>query len=340
MTSVPSDKAKRSLGATLLQGAETRRVVVGGAILIALFTVASLMVEGFSSINNFRSILLLAAFLGIAALGQTMVALVGGLDLSIPFVIGASNVLLALLFGTDMPPALAILVIAAFGALIGFVNGVLSFRIQGQALILTLGIGFAVVGGAQIVTTIGSKYSGSVFSKVPDWFANLSSISGNTFGLPFPPVVLIWAAIAAFQIFWISRTRSGRQVYAIGGSRTSAARLSISEFRVWVLTYTISSITAALTGMLLLGFSGGGFVGVGDAYLFATVAAVVVGGTSLLGGSGGYGATVIGVLILQVLTSFLVGLGLNYAAQQTVFGLLILSMVAIYARVPHVRNQI
>jgi len=197
-----------------------------------------------------------------------------------------------------------------------------------------------VVGAAQILTTIGSQYSGSVFSKVPAWFANLSSISGKTFGLPFPPVVLVWAAIAALQIFWISRTRSGRQVYAIGGSRTSAARLSISEFRVWVLTYTLSGLTSAMTGMLLLGFSGGGYVGVGDAYLFTTVAAVVVGGTSLLGGAGGYGATVVGVLILQVLTSFLVGLGLNYAAQQTVFGLLILPMVALYARVPHVRNQV
>lgn len=319
---------------------DAKGVLVGSALLLVLFVVASTLVEGFASSNNIRSILLLASFLGLAALGQTMVATVGGLDLSIPFVIGASNILLAYLFGTDIPPVLAILIIAAMGAAIGFLNGVLSFRLQGQALILTLGVGFAIVGAAQIFTTIGSQYSGTVFSQVPAWFSNISSINGKTFGLPFPPVVLIWGAIAACLIFWINRSASGRALYAIGGNRTAAARLSISEFKVWVTTYTISGLTATVTGMLLLGFSGGGFVGVGDPYLFTTVAAIVVGGTSLLGGSGGYGATIVGVLVLQVLTSFLVGMGLNYAAQQTVFGLLILPMVALYARSPHIRYQI
>jgi len=315
-------------------------VLLGGVLLVGLFCVASILVEGFFSANNIRSILLLAAFLGLAALGQTMVAVVGGLDLSIPFVIGAANILLAYLFGTGIPPALCLVIIAAMGALIGALNGLLSYRIQGQALILTLGVGFAVVGAAQIFTSLGSRYSGTVFSQVPGWFSNIASIGGSTFGLPVPPVVLIWAVIAAVLIVTIRRTRAGRAIYAIGGNRSAAARLSISEFRVWVGLYTLSGLTAALTGMLLLGFSGGGFVDVGNPYLFTTVAAVVVGGTSLLGGQGGYGATVVGVLVLQVLTSFLVGMGLNYAAQQTVFGLLILPMVALYARSPHVRMQI
>lgn len=319
---------------------DTKGIAIGVLLLVLLVVVASVMVEGFASANNARSILLLAAFLGIAALGQTMVSLVGGLDLSIPFVIGASNILLAYLFGTDVPPALAIAIIAAMGVAIGFLNGLLSYRLQGQALILTLGVGFSLVGAAQIFTTVGSRYSGTVFSQVPDWFAAVSSINGTVFGAAVPPVVLIWAVIAAGMVFWINRTRSGRAVYAVGGNRTAAARLSISEFRVWTTTYTISGFTAALTGMLLLGFSGGGFVGVGDPYLFSTVAAVVVGGTSLLGGAGGYTATVIGVLVLQVLTSFLVGMGLTFAAQQTVFGLLILAMVSVYARAPHIRNQI
>ncbi|GAB5468428.1 MAG: ABC transporter permease [Rhodospirillales bacterium] len=318
-----------------------RKGIVLGLILLALlFTAGSLLVEGFDSANNVRSILLLAAFLGLAALGQTMVALVGGLDLSIPFVIGSANILLAYLLGTDIPPLFCILIVAALGLAVGALNAVLSFRLQGQALILSLGVGFAVVGGAQIFTTIGSQYSGTVFSQIPVWFAAIASISSTTFGIPLPPVVLIWALVAAFVVFAVNRTRRGREIYAIGGNRQAAARLSISEFRVWLLTYAVSGLTAAVTGMLLLSFSGGGFVGVGDPYLFSTVAAVVVGGTSLLGGAGGYAATVVGVLVLQTLTSLLVGLGLNYAAQQLVFGLLILPMVAIYARSPHIRNQI
>jgi ribose transport system permease protein len=102
----------------------------------------------------------------------------------------------------------------------------------------------------------------------------------------------------------------------------------------------IAGVMSALTGGLLLGFSGGGYVGVGDPYLFSTVAAVVIGGTSLLGGAGGYGATVLGVLVLTVLSSLLVGMGMTYAGQQAVIGLLIVPMVAVYARLPHIRNQI
>lgn len=319
---------------------DQKGIVLGSMLLFVLFLTGSVLVEGFSSSNNIRSILLLASFLGIAALGQTMVALVGGLDLSIPFVIGASNILLAYLFGTDIAPVFCILIIAFMGLAIGVLNAVLSFRLQGQALIVSLGVGFAVVGGAQIFTTIGSQYSGTVFSQVPSWFSAISSINGKTFGLSFPPVVLIWALISAIVIYAVKRTRKGREIYAIGGNRSAAARLSISEFRIWILTYGVSGLTASIAGMLLLGFSGGGFVGVGDPYLFTTVAAVVIGGTSLLGGAGGYGATVVGVLVLQVLTSLLVGLGFNFAAQQTVFGLLILPMVSLYAQTPHIRLQI
>ena len=104
--------------------------------------------------------------------------------------------------------------------------------------------------------------------------------------------------------------------------------------------YAVSGGVSALTGALLLGWSGGGFIGVGQPYLFMTLAAVVIGGTSLLGGYGGYGFTVIGVLVLQVLTSFLVGIGLDYQWQQFIFGLLILPMVALYARSPHIRTQV
>ncbi len=132
----------------------------------------------------------------------------------------------------------------------------------------------------------------------------------------------------------------GRYLYALGGNRTSAARVPISERRYWVAVYAISGCVAAMTGALLLGWSGGGFIGVGQPYLFMTLAAVVVGGTSLLGGHGGYGFTVIGVLVLQVLTSFLVGIGLKFEWQQFIFGFLILPMVALYARSPHVRSQI
>jgi ribose transport system permease protein len=319
---------------------ENRSAFIGLTVLVGLFVVGSLKVEGFIYPENIKSMLLFASFLGLACVGQTMVALLGGLDLSIPFIIGAANVGLLYLIGLGVPGWLAVIIIIVVGVLIGLLNGFLSFRLQGQALILTLGVGFATSGITQILTSLGSRFAGNVFGAVPEWLSNLAAMNGTTFGLDFPPVILVWLIVAVLLIVGMKNTVYGRYLYALGGNRTSASRLSISERRYWVAAYAISGGVSALTGCLLLGWSGGGFIGVGQPYLFMTLAAVVIGGTSLLGGAGGYGFTVIGVLVLQVLTSFLVGIGLNYQWQQFIFGLLILPMVALYARSPHIRTQV
>lgn len=319
---------------------ENKSAFIGLMVLIGLFSIGAMNIEGFSSFNNIKSMLLFASFLGLACVGQTLVALLGGLDLSIPFVIGAANVGMLYLISLGVPPWIAFLLTLIVGVLVGLINGLLSFRLQGQALILTLGTGFAVSGGIQIITSIGSAYGGNVFAAVPAWLSNISALNGTTFGLPFPPAIGIWFLIAVFLIIVMKHTVYGRYLYALGVNRTSASRVSISERKYWIGAYALSGFFSALTGILLLGWSGGGFIGVGDNYLFMTLAAVVVGGTSLLGGVGGYGFTVIGVLVLQVLTSFLVGIGLEFEWQQFIFGLLILPMVALYARSPHISTQI
>lgn len=327
----------RTLGRQFQQN---RSAFIGIMVLAGLFSVGSMNIDGFASGSNIKSMLLFASFLGLASIGQTLVALLGGLDLSIPFIIGAANVGLLYLIGLGVPPWLAAIIVLVIGALFGVANGFLSYKLQGQALIVTLGTGFAISGGVQIITSIGSAYSGNVFGTVPPWLSNVSAMNGSTFGLPFPPVIAIWAIIALLLIVALRLTVYGRFLYALGVNRTSASRVMISEMRYWVIAYALSGFFAALTGGLLLGWSGGGFIGVGDQYLFLTLAAVVVGGTSLLGGAGGYGFTVIGVLVLQVLSSFLVGIGLDFKWQQFIFGLLILPMVALYARSPHIRTQI
>lgn len=319
---------------------DNRSAFIGLMVLAGLFTIGSLRIDGFASGANIKSMLVFASFLGLACVGQTLVALLGGLDLSIPFIIGSSNVGLLYLMGLGVPSWIAIIIVLLLGALIGFINGILSFRLQGQALILTLGIGFAISGLTQIITSIGTAYAGNVFGTVPNWLKNLAAMNGETFGLNVPPVILIWLAVAVLLVYGMKNTVYGRQFYALGGNRTSAKRLLVSERRYWVGAFMVSGCVSVLTGALLLGWSGGGFIGVGQPYLFMTLAAVVIGGTSLLGGFGGYGFTVIGVLVLQVLTSFLVGIGLRFEWQQFIFGLLILPMVALYARSPHIRTQI
>lgn len=320
--------------------ASGRSAFIGLIVLFALIVISAFSIEGFLSAPNIRAILLFAAFLGIASVGQTMVALLGGLDLSIPYVIGSSNIALLFLITLGVPSYVAFGFILVLGGLIGLLNGIMSYRLQGQALIVTLGTGFAVAGFTQIMTSIGSQYAGNVFGTVPQWLSNLAAMNGKFFGLPFPPTIIIWLVIAIVMIVGLRTTSWGRNLYALGGNRRSASLIGVSEFKYWVGCYVISGVFAALAGSLLLGWSGGAFIGVGDPYLFTTLAAVVIGGTSLLGGNGGYGFTVIGVLVLQVLTSFLLGIGLQYEWQQFIFGLLILPMVALYGRSPHIRSTV
>jgi ribose transport system permease protein len=320
--------------------AHSRSAFIGLIVLAALIIISSFSIDGFLTSTNIRAILLFAAFLGIACVGQTLVALLGGLDLSIPFVIGASNIGLLYIIGLGVPTGVAFGMVLVIGGLIGLLNGILSYKLQGQALILTLGMGFSVAGLVQILTSIGSQFSGNVFGTVPDWLKNLAAMNGETFGLAVPPTILLWIVLAIIVVIALRYSAYGRYVYALGGNRRSAKLTGISEFKYWTLAYVISGVFAALTGCLLLGWSGGGFIGVGDPYLFTTLAAVVIGGTSLVGGSGGYGFTIIGVLVLQVLSSFLIGIGLKYEWQQFIFGLLILPMVALYGRAPHIRSQV
>ena len=320
--------------------ASGKSAFIGLIVLAALIVISAFSIEGFLSGPNIKAILLFAAFLGLASVGQTLVALIGGLDLSIPFVIGSSNIALLFLISAGVPSYVALGFILVLGGVVGLLNGLISFRLQGQALIVTLGTGFSVAGFTQIMTSIGSQYAGNVFGNVPKWLQNLAAMNGKFLGMSFPPTIIIWIIASIITIGALRVTIWGRNLYALGGNRNSAKLIGVNEFKYWVSCYVISGVFAALTGSLLLGWSGGAFIGVGDPYLFTTLAAVVIGGTSLLGGSGGYGFTVIGVLVLQVLTSFLLGIGLQYEWQQFIFGLLILPMVALYGRSPHIRATV
>ena len=107
---------------------------------------------------------------------------------------------------------------------------------------MTLGVGFAMSGLTQILTSIGSAYAGNVFGEVPVWLSNLAAMNGDTFGLSIPPVIFIWIAVAIALIFGMRNTVYGRYLYALGGNRTSAQRISISERRYWVGAFTISRL--------------------------------------------------------------------------------------------------
>ena len=306
--------------------------------MVLLLAVA--VTPGIMSLLSFRSMLLLASFLGIASFGQTLCVLIGGIDLSIPFVIDATNVGTLWLTNHGVPSGVAVVVVLAIAVVFGMVNGLVSHRVKGQAVVVTLGVGYIVLGGMEVVASIGSSTNGAVFGTVPAWVTSLASLKTPVLGLPVPPSALVFVAMAVALTVWLRRTWFGRGVYALGGNPVAAQRLLVPDRSIWMTVFALSALMSGVVGVLLLGFSGGAVANVGDPYLFMTVAAVAVGGSSLAGGYGSIGYTVVGVVILTLLSSVLVGSVLSEPMQQVVLGLIIVPAVAAYGRSPHPRAQV
>lgn len=317
-----------------------RQLLTSFALLLTLLVVGELVTGSFWTAANLRAMLLSASFLGIASVGQTLCAFVGAVDLSIAFVMSSANILFLWLLDRGIGEPLAVLLIAMGALLIGTLSGLLSRRSKGQAVIVTLGVGYAVLGLAQIITSIGSQYAGTVTGKVPHWLTNWSSLGGKTFGISLPPIVILWVGLSVAVIVFTRRTWLGRGLFALGGNAEAARQIAVPNRLLSVGVFAASALMAALAGVMLLGFGGGAFADVGNPFLFSSIVAVVVGGTSLLGGRGGYGLTVIGVGVLTELTQTLVGAGLSASAQQTIIGLILVPMVGLYARAPKLSLQI
>jgi ribose transport system permease protein len=309
-------------------------LAIAVVLTCVLFGIGAVVISGFATRFSISAILVLSSLLGIAAAGQTFVVLLGGVDLSIPFVIGVADVIGAELTQRGTPFAETALIVLAIAFAIGLFNGAVSAGLGIHPLIVTLGVGFVVQGAVQIWT--GGQPSGLA----PNWLTNAIIPGRNTGPIPFPPVVVFWAGFAVLVILLLRGTVFGRRVYAVGAN-PQAARLSlVSPVRVWAVTFGISGMCAATAGLLLLGFSGSALASIGDPYLFRSVGAVVVGGTSLLGGRGGYGGTVAGAIILTELTTILIGVGLPDALQQVFLGIIIVLVVSIYGREAHVRSTV
>lgn len=314
-------------------------ILLGSLMLVVLVVLGLVTVSGFATGANVRSMLVFASFLGVAAIGQTLCSLVGGLDLSIPYIIGGADIGLLWLLSKGYTSLEGILLIVGISVLIGAINGLVSYRRPSQSLIVTLGMGFTVLGLAQYVTSSSTQAGGTLAGQAPGWLQRFVTVGGHTFGVGVAPTVILWVVLGAIVIVAMRITWIGRGIYAVGGNNVAARLARIPQALIWALVFAVSGATAAVAGILLLGY-GGGYADIGQPYLFSTVAAVIIGGTSLNGGRGGYGLTVLGVAVLTVLTTVLIGVGLSDAAQQTVLGLIIVPMVAVYARAPHPSTQI
>lgn len=297
-----------------------RLILLAYAAMLVLLFATALFSPGFLSASNLRSVLILAAFVGIVALGQTFVIIGGGIDLSVPWVLNSAAVLMTLMAaGQDAALLWAVPSMLFAGALIGAVNGMGVALFNVPPIIMTLAVN-VILQGLILVYTGGSPTPGT-----PD---AIKFLAVGRFG-PVPVIVLVWAALAVAATVLLSKSAFGRHLYAVGTSPTVADYSGLPTQRTTILSYAISGVTAAAAGMLLTGYSGQAYLGMGDPYLFTSVAAVAIGGASILGGSGHYIGTIAGALVLTILSGLLPALNLSSGALLVVYGAVILVTVSI-----------
>ncbi len=305
------------------------------ATAIALFLAAVLTIPGFFNKSSIYTTIILASFLGLAAAGETLVILIGAIDLSVPALISGANLVSTDLAGKGWPFGLVIVFVLVAAAIVGVINGVVTHRFRAPPLIVTLATG-AVVTGATLGWTRGGQVSGSP----PAWLTAFSSPIGRVLGIGIPPIIVLWVAVAVLVGVVLHLTASGRRLYATGANEQAAVLAGVKTSRIWVGAYTFSAVGSAVVGIVLVGFTGQGEAGVGDPYLFLALAAVLVGGTSLVGARGDYWRTVLGALIVTLISTLLIGHGAGEALQEILTGLLILVFVGLYGREQRVRDRV
>jgi ribose transport system permease protein len=317
-----------------------RRIARSSPILqvlsvIGLLLACGITISGFFSKSSLVTTLILASFLGIAAAGETLVILIGGIDLSVPSVISGANLVVTLLAGKHVSFALAVLFVLVCAAAIGLINGFVTHRFRAPPLIVTLATG-AIVTGLTLGWTRGGQVSGSP----PGWLTSFSAPIGTTLGVPIPAVIVLWAVVAAVLGVVLHLTVSGRRLYATGANERAAELAGVRTELVWVSSFMVSALASAVVGIVLVGFTGQGEAGVGNQYLFLALAAVLVGGTSLVGARGDYWRTVLGALIMTLVTTILIGHGAGEATQEILTGILILLFVSLYGREKRLRDRV
>jgi ribose transport system permease protein len=302
-------------------------VATAFACIILLLIFGSLYSTSFLSPEYLLQQLKVASFLGVIASGMMLVILLGQIDLSVPWVVaaGAMMACAAAAHGTA-GMVLAIPFGIACGVLIGLVNGIGVAYLRIPSMIITLATN-AVAQGLMVAHTGGFSPQDSA-SAAMRWLATGFLLPG------VPNAVVVWAVVGAAMVFVLTRTTFGRAVYAIGNRECAAYLSGVDTRRVVMIAFAVSGGLSAFGGVLLAGYASKAAQAMGDAYLLPAIAAVVLGGTSILGGRGSYLGTVAGVILITLLQSILSVMQMPEAGRQVIYGVVIIGMLLLYGRAP------
>lgn len=294
-------------------------------VMVLLAVAINFVSPGFLSLKNVSGILKRASFLGLCCIGQTLVILSGGIDLSAEYTLLLSNVVsAAIISGQNENTLLAFAVVLGIGIAAGIVNGVGVYFLKIPAMIITLATGMVLYGLSYIYC---NGAPGGYSSEI------LSALVNTRFLTVFSGASIIWIVLSALCIVLLNCTTMGRSIFAIGTNRTASVYSGVQVALVTIGIYVIAGVMAALSGFLLLGYTSTSYMSTGSGYNMDSIAAVVIGGTSIVGGSGGYVGTIAGVGIMILINSLLTVMSVPEAVKQIVQGsLIIVLLVAVYTR--------
>jgi ribose transport system permease protein len=269
-----------------------------------------------------------ASFLGIVSIGQTITILTGGIDLSVGPLITMGNVFTCMFInGVNVNTFWALPAIILLGALFGACNGVGVAYLKISPLVMTLATGSLVTGITLIFSHGAPKGLASPLLR----FLGVGSILNG-----LPVIVIVWGLLSLLFILLLRTTVYGRKIYYIGANEKAAFLSGVKVKPIKALAYAVSGASAGLTGAFMAGYTHTAFLGIGNEYILWSITAVVIGGTSLTGGKGGYLGTIAGAIILVLLESILTVARMPEAGRRIANGIIILIMISIYFRQ---RNQ-
>ncbi|MEL6434634.1 MAG: ABC transporter permease [Pseudomonadota bacterium] len=288
--------------------------------VIVLIVAGSFFFPQILSAEYLTQQLQIAAFLGLLATGATIVILLGHIDLSVPWVLTGAAILSTALVGSGNPILSVLAVPAAllFGALIGVVNGIGVAILRIPSMVWTLAVNSMLLGVA-VLNTGGFNPKGESSQLM------VTMASGDLLGLPVS--FLIWITISLALTYFLIRTPFGRYLRSIGFNEKATFLSGVSTPSVVFAAFSIAGMCSALGGVMLAGYANQAYQSMGDPFLLPTIAAVVIGGTSILGGRGGLFGTIGGALFITLLTSILSVMQIGDAWRNIIFGVIILVML-------------
>ena len=315
-----AQKTQTAMPGVLTRNAEALRFALPSYVCFVLVAITTQLTIGHALTNwsYYNSLIVLSSFLAVLALGQGTVILTGGLDLSVPWTIGLSGILLAgLVKGSDAALVYALPIALLVGLAVGFVNGAGIVLLGVSPIVMTLAVN-GILQGIALVYSNGT----------PDGFSSpLLRRFMTDHELIVTPVVLFVAVFVVVAVLLLGRTAFGRRVYAIGNGERVAALAGVPVSQTLIRVYMLSGLCSSIVGVLLTGFSGQASLGMGDEYLLPSIAVVVIGGALITGGRGSYLGMLGGALLLTALQTLLAGTTLPYATRTILFGLVVLAAV-------------